>query len=250
MQDALKQQCKLGNYNLRWTQPEQQTCSICGSPEHFQKFCQDPRNNNKNKGNLNSLYNRYLPANHRKPRFTGTQNFSQNRRQNYNVSKNEVELIMKGMQQLQQSFKLMQYQINTLRQDMNKNNQIKSQQTTIETPSNTLNDKGKRNMDEQFFDAQESYQPDGPSTIQQTNNINIIQQRQTTLESNFSRLSNELSGMTSKVTQLLSKLTSPSDETITEDGLIDFLDDDLYNNPDYDQQASTSDPRSFDHMET
>ena len=249
LQDALKQQCKLGNYNLRWTQPEQQTCSICGSPEHFQKFCQDPRNNNnKNKNNLNSLYNRYLPANHRKPRFNNNPNFSQNRRQNYNISRNEVDLIMKGMQQLQSSFKLMQYQIATLRQDMNKSLPNNKQQTTSISPSQNTNDKGKRAMEEQFHDTHTTYDIASSSNQQNNNNVNVIQERQSTLESNFSKLSNELSGITSKVSQLLSKISSPPEVT-SDDGLIDFTEDDYYNNPHFEQEYSAQDPPSFDRMD-
>ena len=96
------------------------------------------------------------------------------------------------MQQLQQSFKLMQYQIVTLRQDMNKSLPNNKQQTSSISPSQSTNDKGKRAMEEQFYDTHESFNTASSSNQQDNNNVNVIQERQSALESNFSKLSNEL----------------------------------------------------------
>ena len=50
----------------------------------------------------------------------------------------------------------MQYQIATLKQDMNKSLPNNEQQTTFSSPSQDTNDKGKRAMVEQFYDTYES----------------------------------------------------------------------------------------------
>ena len=71
LQNAVSQNYAIKNYELFWNLPDAKTCHICGSPGHLVKECpskqQQIEKSTRDK-QLEKLYNRYRPAQHRKPR--------------------------------------------------------------------------------------------------------------------------------------------------------------------------------------
>jgi hypothetical protein len=66
---AVNRECSLKGFNLYWAMENTPTCHICGSPDHIARDCSDPRNRNTQKQQkLQKLYNRFKPAQHRRPK--------------------------------------------------------------------------------------------------------------------------------------------------------------------------------------
>ncbi|RIA84612.1 hypothetical protein C1645_832001 [Glomus cerebriforme] len=66
-QKAMKTNYKLNGRDLFWCTENARTCNRCGSPSHLFNDCPVRKQDSK-KQRLNKLYNRYRPAQHRKPR--------------------------------------------------------------------------------------------------------------------------------------------------------------------------------------
>ena len=55
---------------LAWCLPETRTCHSCGSPDHIVKNCPNRHKTSPRDSQLNRLYSRFRPANHRQKKFT------------------------------------------------------------------------------------------------------------------------------------------------------------------------------------
>ncbi|RIA81864.1 hypothetical protein C1645_836280 [Glomus cerebriforme] len=66
-QKAMKTNYKVNGRDLFWCTENARTCNRCGSPSHLFNECPERKHDSK-KQQLNKLYNRYRPAQHRKPK--------------------------------------------------------------------------------------------------------------------------------------------------------------------------------------
>src|SRR2546430_5849389 len=95
LKNAVSQNYAKKNYELFWNLPDAKTCHICGSPGHLVKECpskqQQIERSTRDK-QLEKLYNRYRPAQHRKPRSyaaaAANNNDNNSRTQNANNNSN------------------------------------------------------------------------------------------------------------------------------------------------------------------
>jgi hypothetical protein len=98
LQNAISQNYAIKNYELFWTSPDAKTCHMCGSPGHLVKECpskQQQIEKSQRDKQLEKLYNRYRPAQHRKPRSyaaaaANNVNNNKNKNENSNNVKNSI----------------------------------------------------------------------------------------------------------------------------------------------------------------
>src|SRR5215213_2776910 len=118
---------------LYWCMPQMRTCNFCGDPEHIHKDCPDSRNcNSSTNQRYNKLYDRFRPAQHRKPR----KSYAATTRPNNNNSNNNLDPQI--VTSLQQKFQLLVQQmeeitikVTDIRKEINSNKSNKNKMLQI-----------------------------------------------------------------------------------------------------------------------
>ena len=140
MEEASRKDFGLNGNPLYWACEDDKVCHICGFPNHLAKDCDSNRNRNSpKKQNLDRLYNRFRPAQHRKPRFSyadaartqpatnttqrHTQQIPRQNTTNNQINNNEMNQLAASIRTLTEQFKVLQFQVTSLRKDINCNKQ-------------------------------------------------------------------------------------------------------------------------------
>lgn len=194
---------------LYWALENDQVCHVCGSPDHFAASCNSNQNKNTQKHrDLDKLYNRFKPAQHRKPRVSyadmtrnkpPTPSQNQNRNNERQVrsqspipqqqqSQNpDMNSLVRAIKDLMEQFKVLQRQVAEVRQDLDDNKQdiinintkLNSQLQPLLTPSTS-------------WEIAQATAAASSSTPQNQNEVHVekshIEVRQEAIESSMSRM--------------------------------------------------------------
>jgi hypothetical protein len=131
---AVTKEWSLKGSLLYWTTEKTPTCHICGNPDHVAKDCDDPRNrNSKRNTKIQKLYNKFRPAQHRKPRKTYAATAKNDKQTKPRPpspvdqhAKDELIQVAGTLNKLQEDFRLIQFQISSLRKDIEQQKKGKS----------------------------------------------------------------------------------------------------------------------------
>jgi hypothetical protein len=173
LQNALTHIYAIKTYELFWTLPDAKTCHVCGSPDHLVKDCprkqQQTERSSRDK-QLEKLYNRYRPAQHRKLRSyaaAAASNYNNNNNTKTNsliddLTENEVETMCAALTTIQDSIIKLAEQVAklTTRIDALENNKKDSPVKSTNDQSSKSNNKGKdKNVDAQRQQQKPSKRP-------------------------------------------------------------------------------------------
>ena len=126
---AVQKEMSYNGYNLFWAMDDTPTCFVCGNPDHIAKNCLDPRNRNTPKHKkLQKLYNRFHPSQHRKPKKTYAD--AARKQVKNQPSIEEFNKVVNALQQANEQIRLLQFQVQTLRQEIDKEKR-KNSKTTV-----------------------------------------------------------------------------------------------------------------------
>lgn len=249
IKDALNRQASYNGSVLHWSLPSHTTCHVCGDPEHIAKDCKDPRNKrSKDYQRYQKLYNKFKPAQHRKPR-------SQNKRQRtteppnktnrywnkQNINPNNADNTQQSeFAQMLQAFKDLQRQINlfdfklssvskdleTLKKQDNKNGNASingQRQQQSQSSSNTPNNVPKRNY------AQVASSPSSSETEHNTPSLNALDDQQKQLASSLSSITKHMDSFG----QMLERMDKRQAEQFKQDHFIDEQYEEYYEEGEY-----------------
>ena len=132
---AVSKEMAFNGYNLYWAMDDMPTCFVCGNPDHIAKNCSDSRNRNTPKyKKLQKLYNRFHPAQHRKSKTTYANAVKNKKNKNKQVGDQptieEFNNIVNALKQANEQIRLLQFQVQTLRQEIDKEKKKNSKTLT------------------------------------------------------------------------------------------------------------------------
>ena len=252
---------------LFWCMPQTRTCNFCGDPEHVHKDCPDSRNRNSpTNQRYNKLYDRFRPAQHRKPRksyasATRPNNNSNNLDPGLVTSLTQkFELLMNRMDEITTRVTDIRKEIDSDKSSKNKNvtnihkantvtvnNRTKQQQSSQMSPAlqqfyqnqnnkDLINAHNKRVRNPTQSSSSETDVPPQKKTVSPTQPENAptpVENKQIAIENDLSTMKDLMQDIASTVRSLNSRQTSPEpyDPVIPEDNVAGYHHNDNIEDP-------------------
>jgi len=236
LQNTVSQNYAIKNYELFWNLPDAKTCHICGSPGHLVKECpskqQQIEKSTRDK-QLEKLYNRYRPAQHRKPRSyaaAAAKNVNNNKNKNDNInpvnnsilddfSEDEFNILNTALTTLQnaitklaENVALLNTRIDALEKDK-KDSPAKSANNQPQKPNNKGKDK---NVDKT---QQSQKTPKRPhDDVSPSSSDDEFESKHAKLRDEQKQHGIQIQGIQDQLQQILGFLNKKSDSTLTSEG--------------------------------